>query len=101
MNSGPGVVALLAGVTHRYGKTTAVECLDLDLAAGRLVGFIGPDGVGKSTVLGLISGVRKIQSGRVEVLGRDIGDAGTRAGLCARIAYMPQGLGKIFTRRSP
>ena len=94
MNSGPGVVARLTGVTHRYGKTTAVEFLDLDLAAGRLVGFIGPDGVGKSTVLGLISGVRKIQSGRVEVLGRDIGDAGTRAALCARIAYMPQGLGK-------
>ena len=94
MNSGPGVVARLTGVTHRYGKTTAVEFLDLDLAAGRLVGFIGPDGVGKSTVLGLISGVRKIQSGRVEVLGRDIGDAGTRAALCARIAYMPQDLGK-------
>src|SRR5215472_6812494 len=94
MNSGPGVVARLTGVTHRYGKTTAVEFLDLDLAAGRLVGFIGPDGVGKSTVLGLISGVRKIQSGRVEVLGHNISDAGTRAALCARIAYMPQGLGK-------
>jgi ribosome-dependent ATPase len=94
MNSKPSAVARLRGVTHRYGKTTAVDALDLELPAGRLVGFIGPDGVGKSTVLALISGVRKIQSGRVEVLGSDIARARTRAELCARIAYMPQGLGK-------
>jgi ribosome-dependent ATPase len=87
-------VARLSCVTHRYGKTAAVDSLDLELPAGRLVGFIGPDGVGKSTVLALISGVRKIQSGRVEVLGGDIDNARTRAALCARIAYMPQGLGK-------
>ncbi|MGA8640564.1 ribosome-associated ATPase/putative transporter RbbA [Candidatus Binatus sp.] len=94
MSSQPDVVARLQGVTHRYGKTTAVESLALELPAGRLIGFIGPDGVGKSTVLALISGVRKIQSGRVEVLGNDVEDARTRAALCARIAYMPQGLGK-------
>jgi len=87
-------VARLHGVTHRYGKTTAVESLALELPAGRLIGFIGPDGVGKSTVLALISGVRKLQSGRIEVLGEDISGARTRAALCARIAYMPQGLGK-------
>ena len=94
MSSEDNVVARLEGVTHRYGKTMAVDSLSLELPAGRLVGFIGPDGVGKSTVLALISGVRKIQSGRVEVLGNDIKDARTRAALCARIAYMPQGLGK-------
>ena len=94
MSSEDHVVARLEGVTHRYGKTIAVDSLSLELPAGRLVGFIGPDGVGKSTVLALISGVRKIQSGRVEVLGNDIEDARTRAALCARIAYMPQGLGK-------
>jgi len=90
-------VARLHDVTHRYGKTTAVESFALQLPAGRLIGFIGPDGVGKSTVLALISGVRKIQSGRVEVLGKDISGARTRAALCARIAYMPQGLGKNLT----
>ena len=66
----------------------------MEVPAGRLVGFIGPDGAGKSTVLALISGVRKIQSGRVEVLGNDTADARIRAALCARIAYMPQGLGQ-------
>ena len=94
MSSQPDVVARLQGVTHRYGKTTAVESLALELPAGRLIGFIGPDGVGKSTVLALISGVRKIQSGRVEVLGNDVEDARTRAALCARIAYMPARFGK-------
>jgi ribosome-dependent ATPase len=87
-------VARLHDVTHRYGKTTAVESFALELPAGRLIGFIGPDRVGKSTVLALISGVRKIQSGRVEVLGENISKVRTRAALCARIAYMPQGLGK-------
>jgi ribosome-dependent ATPase len=93
MSSGQNV-ARLYGVTHRYSKTTAVESLALELPAGRLVGFIGPDGVGKSTVLALISGVRKLQSGRLEVLGEDLSRARTRSALCARIAYMPQGLGK-------
>ncbi len=94
MNAEKDLVARLQGVTHRYGKTIAVDSLSLELPAGRMVGFIGPDGVGKSTVLALISGVRKIQSGRVEVLGEDISGALKRAALCARIAYMPQGLGK-------
>ncbi len=94
MNSANNMVARLERVTHRYGKTVAVHSLSLEIPAGRLVGFIGPDGVGKSTVLALISGVRKIQSGRVEVLDNDVEDARTRADLCARIAYMPQGLGK-------
>jgi ribosome-dependent ATPase len=94
MSSEKRLVARLHSLTHRYGKTTAVDALDLELPAGKLLGFLGPDGVGKSTVLALISGVRKIQSGRVEVLGGDIADAQVRAALCARIAYMPQGLGK-------
>lgn len=94
MNSEQNTVARLEEVSHRYGKTVAIDSVSLELPAGRLVGFIGPDGVGKSTVLALISGVRRIQSGRVEVLGEDISGSLTRAALCARIAYMPQGLGK-------
>lgn len=87
-------VVRLRGVIHRYGDTIAVDALDLELPGGRLVGFIGPDGVGKSTVLALVSGVRKIQRGGVVVLGGDMSGARTRASLRARISYMPQGLGK-------
>lgn len=59
-----------------------------------MLGVIGPDGVGKSTLLALMAGVRRIQVGSVAVLGRDISKAGQRRAVCARIAYMPQGLGQ-------
>ena len=59
-----------------------------------MAGLIGPDGVGKSTLLGLIAGVRKIQSGEVRSLDGDLNDAAFRQGAYARIAYMPQGLGR-------
>jgi ribosome-dependent ATPase len=68
--------------------------VELTLPAGRLSGLIGPDGVGKSTLLGLIAGVRHLQTGQVEVLGRDQGSSAERRLLTHRIAYMPQGLGR-------
>ena len=82
------------GVTHRYGKTLALDNLSLDVPSGRMVGVIGPDGVGKSTLLALIAGSKKMQQGKVTVLGGDIADARHRREVCPRIAYMPQGLGK-------
>ena len=87
-------VARIAGVTHRYGKTLALDAVDLTIPAGGLVGVIGPDGVGKSTLFGLIAGARKVQSGTVEVLGGDMRSARFRSSVSPRIAYMPQGLGK-------
>ncbi len=86
--------ARLTNVTLRYRKTVALDAVNLEIPAGRMVGLIGPDGVGKSSVLALISGSRRIQEGRVEVLGGDMADAGFRRATCPRIAYMPQGLGK-------
>lgn len=87
-------VAKLSSVTHRYGDVHAIEDLTLEIPSGCMVGLIGPDGVGKSTVLALLSGVRKLQSGSIEVLDVDIDDANNRNTVCPRIAYMPQGLGK-------
>ncbi|MDE1545166.1 ribosome-associated ATPase/putative transporter RbbA [Dechloromonas agitata] len=87
-------VARLEGVSLRYGAVAALDGIDLSLPAGGMVGLIGPDGVGKSSLLALISGARQIQSGRIEVLGGDIGQRHFRASVQPRIAYMPQGLGK-------
>jgi ribosome-dependent ATPase len=87
-------VVTLAGVGLSYSKTLALIDIDLELPSGCMVGMIGPDGVGKSSLLSLISGARVIQRGRVEVLGGDISDAKHREKICPRIAYMPQGLGK-------
>ncbi|MFB0937101.1 MAG: ATP-binding cassette domain-containing protein, partial [Propionivibrio sp.] len=65
-------VARLSGVSLCYGKTMALDAVDLAVPAGRMVGLIGPDGVGKSSLLALISGARKVQQGMVEVLGGDM-----------------------------
>ena len=84
-------VARLVDLEHRYGDTLAADHVSLDVPAGCMVGFIGPDGVGKSTWLGLIAGARKLQGGRLEVLGGDMASARHRSAVCPRIAYMPQG----------
>jgi ribosome-dependent ATPase len=89
-----GLVGRLDSVTHRYGSVIALDSVSLDLPAGRIVGFVGPDGVGNSSLLGIIAGARQIQSGTVRVLGGDMADAAHRTAVCPRIAYMPQGLGK-------
>ena len=81
-------------LSHRYGKTTALDNISLTLPRGATVGLIGPDGVGKSTLLGIIAGVRRIQSGQVHVLDGDMTRARDRLALSHRIAYMPQGLGR-------
>ncbi len=86
--------AQLTGVVHRYRKTLALDDIDLSIPAGCMAGLIGPDGVGKSSLLALVAGVRKIQQGRIMVLGNDMADAHHRSRVCPRIAYMPQGLGK-------
>nr|WP_244532335.1 ribosome-associated ATPase/putative transporter RbbA [Methylocapsa palsarum] len=87
-------MAELSGVSLRYGVTKALDDVTLALPGGCMVGLIGPDGVGKSSLLSLIAGARRIQNGDVHVLGCDFSDRRNRADVCPRIAYMPQGLGK-------
>jgi ribosome-dependent ATPase len=94
MTDAQGSVARLSGVTHRYGDVFALDGVDLEIPAGCVVGFIGPDGVGKSTLLALVSGAREIQSGSVEALGGSMANLLHRSAVCPRVAYMPQGLGK-------
>ena len=95
--SGAPVIRLI-GVSQTFGKgdkrVDALKSLDLDIPAGLMVGLIGPDGVGKSSLLSLIAGARVIQTGQVIVLGGDMSSKAHRDQVCPRIAYMPQGLGK-------
>jgi ribosome-dependent ATPase len=87
-------VALLEHVGQRFGATVALRDITLSIPARRMVGLIGPDGVGKSSLLSLISGARAIEQGNVMVLGGDMRDARHRRDVCPKIAWMPQGLGK-------
>ncbi|THD71884.1 MAG: ABC transporter ATP-binding protein/permease [Bradyrhizobium sp.] len=94
MNERSRAVAVLDSVTQKYGKVTALDHVTIRIPADCMVGLIGPDGVGKSTLLAIIAGARQGQSGSATVLDGDISDAKHRASVCPRIAYMPQGLGK-------
>ncbi|AWB32434.1 ribosome-associated ATPase/putative transporter RbbA [Orrella marina] len=88
------VVVRVRGVEFQYGKTRALDGLDLEVRQGCTMGLIGPDGVGKSTLLSLVAGARKIQKGEVKVFGGSMSRSSHRDRICSDIAYMPQGLGK-------
>ncbi|KGS79839.1 ATP-binding cassette domain-containing protein [Burkholderia pseudomallei] len=91
--SAPSVVRF-SDVSLRYGKTVALERITLEIPAGLTIGLIGPDGVGKSSLLALAAGARALQTGAVDALGGDMRSRRHRERVCRRIAYMPQGLGK-------
>ena len=94
MSSPSPSVASIGAVSHRYGSVAALSGVSVEIPSGCMVGLIGPDGVGKSTLLGLIAGAKKMQAGSVRVLGGDMADRRHRDAVCTRVAYMPQGLGK-------
>jgi ABC-2 type transport system permease protein len=87
-------IAQLDNVTQRYKRAVALDDVTVALPSGCMVGLIGPDGVGKSTLLSMLAGARNVQSGRVIVLGGDMADAGHRNAICSHIAFMSQGLGR-------
>lgn len=87
-------VARLHNVGLQYARAVALADVTLDIPAQRMVGLIGPDGVGKSSLLALLAGARRLQRGHIEVFGGDMADDIHRRRIGLRIAYMPQGLGK-------
>jgi ribosome-dependent ATPase len=90
----PALAARVRAVSHAFKKTRALDDVSVDFPTGKMLGLIGPDGVGKSTLLSLIAGARKVQVGEIEVLGADMRRTRDRSEIGPRIAYMPQGLGK-------
>ena len=62
----------VAGVGKRFGGVTAVEDVSIDVPKGRIVSIIGPNGAGKTSLLNMISGFYKPDTGRIALEGRDI-----------------------------
>jgi len=92
-------VAIVRQLSQRYGDCLALDALDLVIPAGQMVGLLGPDGVGKSSLLAILAGARVIQQAAdgttaVTVLGANLANTAERNRVCPQIAYMPQGLGK-------
>jgi branched-chain amino acid transport system ATP-binding protein len=69
--SRPDVLLSLSGVTVRYGGTVAADAVSLEVLAGQVVGLIGANGAGKTTVLDAISGFARY-TGSVQLAGRSI-----------------------------
>src|SRR5690606_17420523 len=65
---------VLEGVTKRYGRTTAVDSIDLTAAPGELVTLIGPSGCGKSTTLRLVAGLDRPDTGTIRIAGEVVAD---------------------------
>jgi ribosome-dependent ATPase len=83
----------VSGVGHCYGKLAALTDVCFSIEAGAATALVGPDGVGKSTLLALVAGVRRLQTGSIRTLGADVGQRAGRDRIMSRLAYMPQGLG--------
>ncbi|QQN98717.1 ribosome-associated ATPase/putative transporter RbbA [Pseudomonas sp. SW-3] len=88
-----GLALQATGLQHRYGQQQVLTDITFSLPAGTRCGLIGPDGAGKSSLLGLIAGVKTLQDGQLDVLSGSIQDRRHRISLYSRIAFMPQGLG--------
>ncbi|MGE8356876.1 MAG: ATP-binding cassette domain-containing protein, partial [Microvirgula sp.] len=84
----------LRGFGKRYGKTVAVDGVDLDIARGEIFGLIGPDGAGKSSLMKAVAGVLTFDSGSIDVFGTRIDSERAAETIKARLGLMPQGLGQ-------
>lgn len=75
----------IAGLSKRYGMKTVLEGIDLTLQGGRIVGLLGPNGVGKSTLMKIICGLLTPTAGHVTVAGQEIGRESK-----ALVSYLPE-----------
>jgi len=75
----------LTNVTRRFGAMTAVDNLNLKVAAGTIFGLVGPDGAGKTTTIRMITGIMAVTSGSINLLGSENAE-----NVKAQIGYVPQ-----------
>ncbi|WP_082592448.1 MULTISPECIES: ABC transporter ATP-binding protein [unclassified Phycicoccus] len=91
----PEIALGLRGLTKRFGQTTAVDHLDLDVPRGSFYGLVGPNGAGKTTTLSMATGLLRPDSGTAHVLGVDVWDDPVAAK--SQIGILPDGL-RLFDR---
>lgn len=86
-----GPLVTIDDISCRFGKRIALQGISADIAPGQVTGLVGPDGAGKTTLIRLIAGLLRPQSGRISVCGFDsVGQAEAIHGV---VGYMPQRFG--------
>jgi len=88
MNSEPSIST--QGLTRRFGEFTAVDDVNLEVAPGQFFGFLGPNGAGKSTTIKMLTGLLAPSSGRIEILGLDLGSKSVE--VKRQIGVVPEGM---------
>jgi ABC-2 type transport system ATP-binding protein len=81
------------GLTHRFGALTALDGVDLEVAAGEVYGFLGRNGAGKTTLIRTLLGLVTPSAGTVRVLGAPVRGGRTSPQLWARVGYLVEGPG--------
>jgi len=82
-------------LSRRFGALTAVDSINLQVAAGQFFGFLGPNGAGKSTTIKMLTGLLAPTSGRMHLLGLDF--AAHSVEVKRQIGVVPEGMG-LFER---
>src|SRR3989449_11395401 len=82
-------------LSRKFGDLTAVDGIDLQVAAGQFFGFLGPNGAGKSTTIKILTGLLAPTSGSMQLLGMDF--AANPVEVKRQIAVVPEGMG-LFER---
>ncbi len=77
-------------LTRRFGDFTAVQNVNLSVAAGQFFGFLGPNGAGKSTTIKMLTGLLAPTSGSIRILGQDL--AANSAEVKRQIGVVPEGM---------
>jgi len=78
---------LTVGLTKRYGSLAALDSLDLEVPEGDVLGYLGPNGSGKTTTIRLLLGLIRATTGRAEIFGADC--QGDPVAVHRRLAYVP------------
>jgi ABC-2 type transport system ATP-binding protein len=91
--TGPAIVT--EKLTRRFGGLTAVDGIDLTVAAGQFFGFLGPNGAGKSTTIKMLTGLLAPTSGRMQLL--DLDFSSNAVEVKRQIGVVPEGMG-LFDR---
>lgn len=89
--TGPSIAAKVTDLRKEFGSVVAIAGVTAELPAGRILGLVGPDGAGKTTLIRLLAGLMDPSAGSIEVLGRSPRAQG--GATQAEIGYMPQRFG--------
>lgn len=91
MTDSPDTEVLRAvGVTAGYGGAPIIEGVSISVTAGKITAIVGPNGAGKSTLLKALSGVLRVASGSVHVLGEAATNLSPEKLVRRKLAYVPQ-----------